>query len=523
MPLLAAAVVGPCRCPSIVGTAGKGRRSCSKSPSANDLHFYDVRNFRSKDPIGLKPKLNLASRRLRREIVVTPVAKISEEKVPASVSSLEYPEETGVIVVGAGLAGLAAAKHLAKEGLSFVLLEASNGVGGRVRTDEFEGFLLDRGFQIHITAYPEAQRVLDYDRLDLKRFYAGAMVWFNGQFHRVADPFRHFTDGLGSLTNPIGSVLDKLLVGIVRFRAAVKGVDDILATEETTIEERLSNEGFSEAMVDRFFRPFFGGIFFDRELQTTSRLFEFVFKCLALGSNTLPTTGIGAIPKQLLASLPPRSLFLNSKVTGLVEGSGVISGVKLENGEQIKAKYGVIVAVEGPEAARLMKDKLPETPSVTKTPRSTVCLYFKSDKAPFTSEPVLILNGTNKGIVNNMFFPSNVVPSYAPPGKTLVSVSLIGTHEGTPDVDLEASVRNELSEWFGKEFVDSWKHLRTYRIPFAQPDQSPPTELRKNPRLSDGLYVCGDHRNSSTFDGALVSGRVAVQALLRDRELAKSP
>lgn len=240
-------------------------------------------------------------------------------------------EETGVVIIGAGLAGLAAATQCAKSGVPFLLLEGSDGVGGRVRTDSYQGFLLDRGFQIFITAYPEAQAVLNYEALDLRTFYAGALVWYNGTFHRVADPLRHFADGVGSLfNNPIGSIRDKLTVGTLRVRAAVKSVADILTSAETTILSRLRSEGLSEAMIDRFFRPFFGGIFFDRELQTTSRLFEFVFKCLALGSNTLPAAGIGAIPQQLAANLPEGSLLLDSRVAKLVE-----NGVILENGRCI--------------------------------------------------------------------------------------------------------------------------------------------------------------------------------------------
>ncbi|KAL2651337.1 hypothetical protein R1flu_019465 [Riccia fluitans] len=501
---LAVAVAGPSYGSlTAVGSTRSSRRSFTFNNS-----FYHHGRERTDFHLGFGKKPHTSRWQGFAGINVKPRAKVSEGEVSSSssVSNVEYPEDTGVIVIGAGLAGLAAAKHLAREGVPFTLLEASDGVGGRVRTDEFEGFLLDRGFQIHITAYPEALRILDYGKLDLRDFYAGALVWFDGGFHRVADPLRHFTDGLQSLTNPIGSVFDKVLVGIVRIQAAVKAVDDILATEETTIEERLSKNGFSESMVDRFFRPFFGGIFFDRELQTTSRLFEFVFKCLALGSNTLPAKGIGAIPQQLASSLPPQSLFLSSRVAGLVEQGRVISGVKLENGRQIRAKYAVIIAVEGPEAARLLKDRLPPTLSVTKPPRSTVCLYFSSDKAPFTRDPILLLNGSKTGIVNNMFFPTNVVPSYGPVGKTLISVSLIGTHDEKSDADLEAIVRDELSEWFGRSFVESWKHLRNYRIPFAQPNQTPPTELLKKPKVTDGLFVtpnCCDSRFQFSADGII--------------------
>ncbi|KAH7290903.1 hypothetical protein KP509_30G068700 [Ceratopteris richardii] len=438
----------------------------------------------------------------------------------ASNGKEDWSSETGVIVVGAGLAGLAAARHLTAAGEPFLLVEASDGVGGRVRTDEFEGFLLDRGFQIFITAYPEAQRILDYDGLKLRSFYAGALVWFNGGFHKVADPLRHLTDGLLSLVNPIGNVFDKTLVGLVRLQAAIRADTEILTSTETTIMQRLSSTGFSPPMVDRFFRPFFGGIFFDNQLQTTSRLFDFVFKCLALGSNTLPERGIGAIPLQIAEKLPQSSILLESRVVELMfDNDRHPVGVKLEDGRLLKCNHGIILAVEGPEASRLLGNQLQVTRAISRPPRSTVCLYFSTDKSPI-KEPILLLNGSGKGVVNNMFFPTTVSKSYSPPGQVLVSVSLVGLYEEKTDEELEEVVRAELADWFSKEIVATWKHLRTYRIKLAQPDQTPPTDLLKEPRVSAGIYVCGDHRDSSTFDGAFVSGRRAADAILRDVKAA---
>ncbi|XP_002970035.2 uncharacterized protein LOC9645542 [Selaginella moellendorffii] len=428
------------------------------------------------------------------------------------------PPEVDVVIVGAGLAGLAAARRLHKEGVTFQLLEASDGVGGRVRSDTVQGYVLDRGFQIFISAYPEAAEVLDYQTLELKNFYAGAFVWFDGRFHKVADPFRHLVDGILSLGNPIGTVLDKILVGIVRLQAASQPFEKLVSAPEVEIGEKLKADGFSSQMIDRFFRPFFGGIFFDRELKTTSRLFNFVFKCLALGQNCLPAKGIGEISQQLARSLPDESIKLNSRVQELLVGEdGKVSKVRLDTGKVVKSKYGIIVAVEGPEAARLLSSKT-ACESTDKPARSTVCLYFSADRAPI-KEAVLLLNGTDKGVINNMCFPSSVCSSYAPVGKALVSVTLIGRYSASSDAELEKIVRSELEEWFGRETVAKWQHLKTYRILFAQPDQTPPTNLSKEPKVDAGLYLCGDHRVSATFDGALLSGRRAAEALLSDSEL----
>ncbi|KAG8368710.1 hypothetical protein BUALT_Bualt15G0074000 [Buddleja alternifolia] len=445
-----------------------------------------------------------------------------DPSTPTKNPSPQQPSnKTGVIVIGAGLAGLAAATRLQAENIPFLLVEAAEAVGGRVRTDHADGFTLDRGFQIFITAYPEAQKLLDYNALELQRFYSGAQVFYGGRFHTVADPLRHFSDAIGSLTNPIGTVVDKLLIGLTRIRVLIRSDYEILIADEVKTIELLRRIGFSDTILDRFFRPFFGGIFFDRELETTSRLFDFVFKCLALGDNTLPKNGISAIPEQLARKLDRNSIMLKSRVVSIDHESEECLIVNLENGESLRSDLGVILAIEEFEASKILAGKI--DPGKTKVPvRSTICIYFSvdGDKVP-VKDPVLFLNGSGGGIVNNMFFATNVAPSYAPPGKALVSVSLIGLYEGVSDEELVERVVKELSGWFGEAAVGLWRYLRMYRIGFAQPNQCPPTDLMKDPRVKPGLYVCGDYVTSATFDGALVSGRRAVEALLKDRAKAK--
>ncbi|KAM7478941.1 hypothetical protein LguiA_027154 [Lonicera macranthoides] len=460
-------------------------------------------------PLTLKPPIKASS-------------QISVDSPPPE-SAPSQLKKTGVIVIGAGLAGLAAATRLTSENIPFQILEASDAVGGRVRTDAVDGFLLDRGFQIFITAYPEARKVLDYESLNLWKFYSGARVYYGGRFHNVADPLRHFFDSIQTLSNPIGTIIDKLLIAVTRIRVLSQSDDEILSANEVSTSELLRKAGFSDSIVDRFFRPFFGGIFFDRNLETTSRLFDFILKCLARGDNTLPANGISAIPEQLAAKLPSNSILMNSRVVSIDFESDSSAIVKLQNGDLLKSEHGVIVAVEEPEAVNLLAGKLKNrSVRITKPVRSTVCLYFWADKSQIpVPDPVLFLNGSGKGIVNNMFFATNVAPSYGPPGKGLISVSLIGLYGDVSDEDLTGMVVGELSGWFGESIVGSWKHLRTYRIGFAQPNQSPPTDPMKDMRVGPGLYVCGDYLTSATFDGALVSGRKAVEALLKDRALVQ--
>ena len=421
-----------------------------------------------------------------------------------------------VVVIGAGVAGLNCAANLHKKGIPVKVLEASDGVGGRVRTDIHNGFLLDRGFQIFLTSYPEAKKALDYGSLDLKPFYAGARVRYNGGFHVVADPFRHLLDGIGSLINPIGTPLDKIRVGVYRSKTLLSGVEQILSAEpEMTILDCLKQEGFSDSIIDSFFRPFLGGIFFDRNLQTTSKLLNFVMRMLATGQNCLPSQGIGAVSEQLARTLPSESISLNTEVCKVdTKEDGYV--ITLADGSVLLAGT-VVVATEGPHATKILGKALEAAPSTDKTPVGTCCLYFSASKAPLKGNYLYLAGDNDGGLVNNMCVPSEVSPSYAPPGKSLISVSVIGTMDDMSENELQNAVLNELKGWFGGD-VETWEHLRTYRIPFAQPNQSPPTNLFKKIKLQDNLYVIGDHRMTATLDGALWSGRLGAQMIIDEMQ-----
>jgi len=406
-----------------------------------------------------------------------------------------------VLIIGGGLAGLCCALRLHQSGLSFQVLEASDGVGGRVRTDKVEGFLFDRGFQVLLTAYPEARRVLDYDALNLRPFYSGALIRYTGRFHRFADPWRYPIDGIKGLFSPIGSVSDKLRVRKLRQQVLTGSLQDLYNRPETTTLQALRNTGFSENMIDCFFRPFIGGVFFDSNLGVSSRMFEFGFRMFSMGDTALPSKGMGAIPDQVAARLPAGTVRTRVRVESIQE-----DGVILESGEKIKA-HAVVVATEGPEAAQLLGDK-EKTGS-----RSVTCLYFETNEPP-VSEPLLILNGEGKGPINSLCSPSSVAPNYAPPGKSLVSVTIIGNPD-QGDQQLETAVRAQLTEWFGRD-AGGWRYLRTYRIPHALPLQVPPVSdpTLRPAQIRPGLFVCGEYHSVASIQWAMVSGRQAAEAVI---------
>jgi phytoene dehydrogenase-like protein len=410
-----------------------------------------------------------------------------------------------VLVIGAGLAGLACARHLRRHDLSVQVLEASDRVGGRVRTDTVDGFRLDRGFQVLLTAYPQTQLELDYQALDLHSFYDGALVRYDGDFHRIGDPFRHPFDALQTLFTRIGTPADKLRVARMRRRLTRESIPTIMERKERTALEALQGRwGFSASMINRFFRPFFGGIFFDRALGASSRMFEFLFKMFAEGRTVLPAGGMDRIPKQMRSHLPEEAVRMNAPVEA-VDGQEVT----LAEGETQEAP-AVVVATDAPAADRLVGDVTPVEG------RSTACVYYAAPESPL-DEPILLLDGDGAGPINNVAVPSDVAPGYAPDDRALVAAVVVGNPD-TPDDELEREVRNQLIDWFGLA-AGGWAHLRTVRIPYALPDQSPP--FLQNPdrdvRRRSGLYVCGDHARTGSLNGAIASGRAAARAVLDDQ------
>ena len=409
-------------------------------------------------------------------------------------------ESADVVIVGAGLAGLCCARRLLESHVSFLLLDASDEIGGRVRTDRVEGFLLDRGFQVLLTAYPEALEMLDYSALDLRAFEPGALVHLENRFCRVSDPWRRPSQAVGALLSEIGTLPDKLRVAWLRSRVCRGSVDDAFGGPEMSTLDFLHARGFSPNIIERFFRPFLGGIFLEQELRTPSSMFRFVFRMLARGDTSIPSLGMQQIPIQLASPIPSANLRTRTRVASIGDNRVALSG-----GGEIAAR-SIVVATEGPEAGRLLGQNGPGSRNVT-------CLYFAAENAPLT-EPVLVLDGEGEGPVNNLCVPSILSPKVAPAGAALISATVLD--HGRLAVDqLEAESRNQLARWFGGQ-VRKWRLLRTYRIPHAQPDPSV-ARPRRAPRVAPNLYLCGDHCLHASIEGAMASGRAAAEAILEDQ------
>ena len=414
------------------------------------------------------------------------------------------------VVVGAGLAGLACALTLRAAGRDVVVLEASDGVGGRVRTDVVDGFRLDRGFQVLLTAYPAARRWFDLDALDLRPFAPGVVV--HGPERRplrLADPFRAPVAAARSLLSPTVTPADAWR--LLRWRHRILGPSgpEVAARTQTTTAERLAEVGFSPGLVDGFFRPFLAGTFFDADLATSSRVTELVFRCFFRGDVAVPARGMGELGAQLAARLPAGTVRLGTPVRAIAADDG---GVDVATDAGTIRAARVVVAVDAPALAGIAG--LPGPDAAPAPGRGTACVQLAADASPTRGRPDLHLGRPGDGPIATLATMSDVAPPYAPEGRNLVSISTCGVPAGD-DAALVAAVRAQARGWFGAE-VDGWEVLDVRRIPYAQPRQDPadlPT-LARSTRRGERLWVCGDHRDTGSIQGALVSGRRTADEVL---------
>ncbi len=429
--------------------------------------------------------------------------------------------EKDIVIVGAGLAGMRCAELLQRAGFDTLLLEASDGPGGRNRTDTVDGFRLDRGFQILLTAYPETRAVLNYRALKLRKFLPGALVWHGGRFHRFIDPWREPLNAGKFLFDDVVTFGDKWRIALLRARVSRGAPATLFHRPDQSTHQFLREFGFSAKMIDRFFAPFFGGVFLEAELQTSARYFEFLFRMFAGGAAAVPAEGMGRLSQQMAAKLEPGTLELNRKVAAVSRRRERFL-VKTEDGKEVEAKQ-LVFAVAEHALHPLLVDLLPQTRTQAHRPRAwnrTTTLYYAAPSSPIKG-PILALNGEGPdgGPINNLAVMSQVSRRYAPEGQELIAVSAVSTAPATDEAmeQLEEKVREHAERWFGADTVRAWRLVGAYPIRYALP-LARTTQWEASPtRMTDNVYICSDAQETPSLQGALASGRRAAEAILAQR------
>ncbi|MEU9859400.1 NAD(P)/FAD-dependent oxidoreductase [Streptomyces sp. NPDC047971] len=401
-----------------------------------------------------------------------------------------------VVIVGAGVSGLACAADLVAAGLRVRLLEGDDTVGGRMRTDRIGGFTVDRGFQVFNTSYPQVKRRMDLRALRLRPFTPGVMVHTDDGRRRVSDPTRRLRESRDLLPGRLASARDLAALGVLSARDALLPVARLRGRRDSTTLGALTDAGVSAELVDTFLRPFLSGVFLEDDLETSARFFHLVWRSMVRGTLCLPADGIGAVPAQLASGLPDGVVRTGSPVASLT-----VDGVAPADGGELAAR-AVVVATGPGEAARLL-------PGLAVPPGRTVTTYYHAAERSPLGEPTLMVDARRRFL--NTCVLTEVQRGYSGDGRALVSTSVLGA----PGPEEEKAVRVALGEVYGTGTA-VWETVHRVTVHEALPAMLPPLALSRTTRFVPGRYVCGDHRATGSLQGALASGARAAREVLAD-------
>lgn len=403
------------------------------------------------------------------------------------------PSAAPIYIIGAGISGLVAAKTLEERGYAPVILESAATPGGRVQTDAEGGVLFDRGFQVLLTAYPQARKHLNFDKLNLHRFRPGALIFSNGSLERIGDPLRDLSSLMPTLTAKVGSLADKWKIFRLSGNLKKKSVEEIFSTPEQTTLEYLKAYGFSDQLIRTFFTPFFAGIFLEEALRTSSRMFEFTFKMFSEGYAALPAAGIGAISSQLADRLQKSSLTYGQKVRQVKSGAVVLSG-----GEERPSRATLITVPFDPVSGMLKESEV--------LWERCDNLYFSVAKPTF-EEGVIALLADPGALVNNLYYPFGQQAD----GHPVLSVTVVKKHS-LEQRELIQKVREDLESLCR---IQTKTFLKHYSIDKALPKRTDLKMELESPKSEnfENVFVAGDYLLNGSLNAAMASGEAAANAL----------
>ena len=419
-----------------------------------------------------------------------------------------------IVIIGAGLAGLVCAKCLAESGArGFLVLEAETEPGGRVRSERTpEGFVLDRGFQVLLDSYPAVRRHLDLPALWPRYFESGAILHDRGRSWTVADPRERPGDLPVTALGDMFPLADKARLGWLVGELLLTPDERLLAAcaadTDVSTAHFLWARGFSAAVVERFFRPFFGGVFLDENLGTSSGLFRYYLKKFATGHALVPAGGMGEIPKQLARRLPAGNLRLGCRVARLVRVGDRVEAVMTDSGEEIPCEL-LLLATEAPASARLLERPPPRDP-----PHGTTAVYFAS-AAPLYSRAMLALPAGRRRLVRHFAQLTNAAPEYAPPGQHLLCATVLD-RRGLADEALFTAAADEIAAIYPAA-AGSLRALSIVEVPYGQHQQPASFAVRLTaapaPTGFENVWLAGDQTSACSIQSAMAGGERAARLL----------
>lgn len=406
-------------------------------------------------------------------------------------------KDYNIHIIGAGLSGLVAAKVLEDHGFCPTIIEATASVGGRVKTDLVGGYQLDHGFQVLLTAYPAAQKYLDFEALDLQKFLPGASIFKHGKQKIIGDPLRDSSLLFSTLFSGIGTFSDKIKILKLNTKLKNKTIEAIFAEEETSTLSYLERLGFSSQMINDFFKPFFSGIFLEEKLETSSRMFEFIYKMFGEGFAALPKGGIQAIPEQLAQKLKQTTFKFDTKVTSIKDGE-----ITLADTTTLESDFTIIATDANPLVSNLKNQSIAW--------KSCSTLYFESEKRSI-EKPLIGLIPEQGSLINNVFYHTSLNTN-SKPSKELLSVTVIDNQKLSDDVLIKA-VKKELETYCG---IHNLKFIKHYNIPMALPNlQNVRYDmLPSETRLTSKLFLAGDTQLNGSLNAAMISGERAALGII---------
>jgi len=401
-----------------------------------------------------------------------------------------------IVIIGAGVAGLVAARELENHQKQPLILDAAAEPGGHVATSVKQGYTMDHGFQVLLTAYPEARNYLNFDALDLKYFEPGAVIFGNERSYELMDPRRDWKRAIPMLFSPVGSLSDKIRLLKLVSEVRKQQVESIFELEDIPTKDDLTNLGFSERMINNFFRPFFSEIFLEKKLETSRRMFRFVLKMFAEGHAAIPAGGIQAIADQLAASLKQTEIRTRTKVEK-IESNRIIT-------DQSELLYDKLIIATNP--GPLLKGFAHNKSRF----REVCCLYFDADSSAI-GKPMLGLVPGN-GIVSNFHYVTDLNAKWAPNGRALLSATVVGPFDNNPETNLEKRAKDELEGYLNTRL----RHLETFYIRQALPviDDIKYSMQPTATKIQDNIFVAGDHLLNPSLNAAMLSGRLAAAGAL---------